>query len=443
VEADALPVVRFGSVAEVALDRLDDKIAAVRKSATQLLTAQLECNPFSGSLNEAHFVTLRTELERRIKERMELLALEMQTTTAVHEESKTDTVKIKKEEQEDEEKSEEEEDNTEEEDLFGDEAPENNDLVVMYQEDAEIVAMTAELSKCMSCLELLQSVHSAVPKIGGMLSSKTNSDVLEALRFFTRTMNFGIKGSAAFLHQTFASIWHQDESIQLECLQTFFHVYVTDGGEGSALALLPSNEIAFNLMQLSLRCTLAELTSVEKLIGEIFIRAKHSGNASASQEAVFKKFSKQAPEVIQALWQMATIAARDGKHTAMTTSTDTEVAKETISLRGPLLVLKMIASSVTSSSKSAEQVFPAAKIKVLCKLVLDNLQAVSTPSELDDIRTAGEENLLFRLCVLVLLSSTVKSNCYLSCLVLTCFILFFSHVLASVPNLYRRHLSGQ
>lgn len=383
VEAEALPVVRFGSVAEVALDRLDDKTAAVRKCATQLLTSQLEFNPFSGSLNAAHFVSLRQELERRIKERMALLAAEVHASTANDENKATVAVK--------EEQTGEEEQEEQEEDLFGDEEPENRDLTVMFQEDAEIVAMTAELSKCVSCLELLQSVHAAVPKIGSMLNSKTNSDVLEALRFFTRTMNFGIKGSASFLHQTFSSIWHQDESIQLECLQTFFHVYVTDGGEGNTLALLPSNEIAVNLVQLSLRCSLAELTSVEKLIGEIFVRAENSGNATVSQQAVFKKFSKQAPEVIQALWQMASVAARNSQQTQARAQGKEQ---SPFLLRGPLLVLKMIASSSGSVSSSfsslAQQVFPISKIKLLCKLALDDIKSVTTPSQLDDIRTAGE-----------------------------------------------------
>mmetsp|Transcript_3353 Transcript_3353/g.6087 ORF Transcript_3353/g.6087 Transcript_3353/m.6087 type:complete len:1404 (+) Transcript_3353:47-4258(+) len=374
VEAEALPVVRFGSVAEVALDRLKDKVASVRKSATQLLTAQLEFNPFSGSLNVAHFVTLRAELERRIKERMELLAEEVQATTEKDENKSA--VRVKKEKGE-------ADDDEEEEELFGDEEPENTDLAVMFQEDAEIVAMTAELSKCVSCLELLQSVHTAVPKIGAMLSSKTTSDVLEALRFFTRTMNFGIKGSAAFLHQTFSSIWHQEESIQLECLQTFFHVYVSDGGEGSGSSLLPSNEIAFNLVQLALRCSLAELTSVEKLIGEIFVRAKDSGNSGATvaQQAVFKKFSKQAPAVIQALWQMATISSRSNQQGAA-------ADQEKVPLRGPLMVLKMIASSV-DVAKLSNQVFPTAKVKVLCKLALENVQSVDTPSAMDDIRVAA------------------------------------------------------
>jgi hypothetical protein len=357
-------------VAEVALDRLNDKTASVRKSATQLLTCQLEFNPFSGSLNVGHFVTLRAELERRIKERMELLAEEVQATT---ENNENKAVSVKKEK--------EVEENEDNEELFGDEEPENTDLAIMFQEDAEIVAMSAELSKCVSCLELLQSVHAAVPKIGAMLSSKTNSDVLEALRFFTRTMNFGIKGSAAFLHQTFSSIWHQDESIQLECLQTFFHVYVSDGGEGSGLSLLPSNEIAFNLVQLSLRCSLAELTSVEKLIGEIFVRAKESSNggASVAQQAVFKKFSKQAPAVIQALWEMSAISTRENQSTE----------KDSVPLRGPLMVLKMVANSV-STAKLSDQVFPTSKVKVLCKLALDNLQGVCTSTELDDIRVAGE-----------------------------------------------------
>ena len=410
-------MVRYGSVAEVALDRLDDKTAAVRKNATQLLTSQLEFNPFSGSLNAAHFISLRLELERRIKERMALLAEEVRATIT-NDENKTATVKKEKDDKDEEEEEEEE-------DLFGDEAPENTDLAVMYQEDAEIVAMTAELSKCVSCLELLQSVHAAVPKIGDMLSSKTNSDVLEALRFFTRTMNFGIKGSAVFLHQTFSSIWHQDEAIQLECLQTFFHVYVTDGGEGNSLALLPSNEIAVNLIQLSLRCSLAELTSVEKLIGEIFVRGANPGNASVSQQAVFKKFSKQAPEVIQALWQMATVAARTSNSQKAQVNTHTEPPSSSLALRGPLLVLKMIASSssaatpasAAATSSLTAQVFPTPKIKVLCKLALEDLKQVTSPAQLDDIRTGGgrdEDGLRRWFCCALWIISACLLSLYVS-----------------------------
>ena len=362
METEALPVARYGSVAEVALNRLDDKTAVVRKCATQLLTTQLEFNPFSGSLNASHFADLREEIKRRIKDRMDLLADEVHSTTAVNE-NKTVSEKLENSHSAGE----------EDEDLFGDEEPENTDLQVTFQEDAEIVALSAELGKCVSCLELLESIHAAVPKIGEMFNSKTNSDVLEALRFFTRTMNFGIKGSAAYLHQSFSCIWHQDESVQLECLQTFSQVYVSDGGEGASNNLLPSDEIAQNLIRLALRCSTAELTSVEKIIGEIFARAQTSQNATANH-AIFKKFSKQAPEVINSLWHIANVASQD------------ESCSQKIPLRGPLLILKMISNSV-SSSNLAHHIFPSNKIKVLCKLALDNLQQVSRVDQLDDIRT--------------------------------------------------------
>ena len=74
-------------------------------------------------------------------------------------------------------------------------------------------------------------------------------------------------------------------------------------------------------------------------------------------------------------------------------SSDAEAAPETpaekVTLRGPLMVLKMIASSVTA------EVFTVSKLKVLCKLALDNLQNVDKASQLEDIRTAGEPNLCY------------------------------------------------
>lgn len=366
VESDSLPLVRFGSVAEVGLDRLSDKTATVRKSATQLLTALLESNPFSGSLNVAHFSGLREELERRIKERMALLAAEV----LVEREKETVAPEATK--------------SNEEESLFGEEAPENTDLKTMYEEDAELVAMSAELSKCISCLELLQSVHAAVPKIGSLLSSKTSSDVLEALRFFTRTVNFGVQGSASFLHKSFSLIWHQEESIRMESLMSFFQVYISDGGEGSDMSLLPSNEIAFNLIQLTTRCSVAELTSVERLIGEIFLRAKSPGSVTAAQANAFKKFRKQSLEVIEALWHIASISSRQRGNLER----DEELDAKKLPLHGPLLVLKMIAAGFTSA-KLSEQVFPVDKIKSLCSMALGNPKTISQPSQLHDVRTAA------------------------------------------------------
>ena len=62
LEAKAVPVRRFNAVAELAVDRLKDKVANVRKQALSVLTSALDNNPFSGTIK--HDLTVGTHLVR-------------------------------------------------------------------------------------------------------------------------------------------------------------------------------------------------------------------------------------------------------------------------------------------------------------------------------------------------------------------------------------------
>lgn len=178
VEEEALPVDRIGSIAEVALDRLNDKTAAVRKGAVVLMTALLDFNPFSGNLSVAHYSHLKEEIQKRLAARVDALSLE-----------KKAIVKESNDGSESEDEDENKVEKTDEKDLSE------------FEDDPEVSALGAELGKCMSCLELLTSIDAAVPIIEKMLSSKTSSDVVEALRFSARAVNFSIKGSARCLQR--------------------------------------------------------------------------------------------------------------------------------------------------------------------------------------------------------------------------------------------------
>jgi hypothetical protein len=69
----AVPVRRYHAVAEVAVDRLRDRTAIVRRSAMALLTTLLDNNPFASSLDEAVFVTQKEQSEAAIKLRIAVL----------------------------------------------------------------------------------------------------------------------------------------------------------------------------------------------------------------------------------------------------------------------------------------------------------------------------------------------------------------------------------
>lgn len=73
LEAGSVPVKRVGAVAQIAVDRLQDKNAAVRRNAVVLMTTAIENNPFSGTLDAALFRHQQAELVKTMAGRLEEL----------------------------------------------------------------------------------------------------------------------------------------------------------------------------------------------------------------------------------------------------------------------------------------------------------------------------------------------------------------------------------
>ena len=81
LESGSLPVKRVGNVAMIAVDRLFDRNAAVRRNAVVLMTTSIENNPFSGTLDAALFRMQQGDLQRLLEARLaELRALHKEST---------------------------------------------------------------------------------------------------------------------------------------------------------------------------------------------------------------------------------------------------------------------------------------------------------------------------------------------------------------------------
>jgi condensin complex subunit 1 len=239
-DGDALPLARFESVAEVAVDRLKDRTAAVRKNAISLLVSLLDNNPFGGTLNLSIFKKKQCDTEELLKQRLQQLS-----------DTLADSSDIKKEVDEEEKPDEDEE------------APE-------ITEDNEIVAFRKTIEYCTSAIKFITLIEAGLAKIKQMLSSKTSSDIAEALKFISKSVKFDIDGSAVILQGAFSLIWHQEETIKKECLNAFITAYLSDGAITSDMILLPADQIASNLTSVSIRCTVSDLASLEKIIGLLF-----------------------------------------------------------------------------------------------------------------------------------------------------------------------------
>ena len=271
LEDRSVPVKRITSVVELAVDRLKDKTAAVRRQALCVLTALLENNPFSGDLGVDAFQLKRTEIEEMIRERILVLKecsappIELDLISGKNvpkKHSDRTTVDGKKVVVGDE----EEEDEGEEEDEDDDDFKNSDDVKL----DAEMISLNNQLTYVLSVLDFLNILSSSLPRIEELGRSRTTTDVIEVVRFFIRAVNFNIKGTRNCLQKTFSLIWHSEESVRNECLNAFKSTYLTDGATHAIALSLESHEIANNLIRVCAMCDESEAASLEQIIGELF-----------------------------------------------------------------------------------------------------------------------------------------------------------------------------
>ena len=293
VDSGSVPVRRIGYVAEIAVDRLADRTAAVRKAALNLLTTLIECNPFNANLDISIFRRRTEELANAFDARIKSLKELIQGST-------DDGVgcnlmeKIEEGDEDDEEDEETAAQKKAEAEVQNDEFMASEDVVA----DPEIVAIVAEKEYCNSALKLLEAVEGAIPRVEEMTKSKTVSDVIEAIGFFARAVNFNIEGAGKSFRDAFALIWHHDETIRAECIASFKNVFLTDGASSNAKPL-PPPEIATNLAGLVARCGMSELASMEKIVGELFKADLDNAVIQAIWTKILATFREETPTVMQ------------------------------------------------------------------------------------------------------------------------------------------------
>lgn len=98
-EANAIPIERLLNVTDIGLDRLMDKIAAVRRAALLLLVTLLDYNPFAPSLQSEAFISMRSKLEEAYKiQKQQLMAQFEASESKVEEDAVEVTAEMKEEE---------------------------------------------------------------------------------------------------------------------------------------------------------------------------------------------------------------------------------------------------------------------------------------------------------------------------------------------------------
>ena len=114
------------------------------------------------------------------------------------------------------------------------------------RQDVEASSLQTQLDYVCTVLDFLDTLSGAVPVVQSLVHSKTSSDVVEAVRFFVRAVNFNVKGTKKSLQGCFSLVFHQEKAVQEECLSAFKHAYLTDGAATATEAqALPPQQVTF------------------------------------------------------------------------------------------------------------------------------------------------------------------------------------------------------
>jgi hypothetical protein len=244
----AIPLARLAAVTALAVGRLRDKGAVVRKNAAQLLRALLENNPFGPKIVPELF-------ERNVKAADDWLKVHANAIwvrisdksgggareTEPNPESKKDEGSVAKsvakrggsknnniddnDAEEGDEKAAPEKKNPTDEDLIADAAsqPASTENLVVTPEVAAYVRAREMYG---SAAKFSTQVASAVPTMATeLLSSKTSSDVMEAIRFLSRARAFGVPGAEAGLARMLVLVWAEG-NVKEEVVATFDKLYI-------------------------------------------------------------------------------------------------------------------------------------------------------------------------------------------------------------------------
>ncbi|EEY58497.1 condensin complex subunit, putative [Phytophthora infestans T30-4] len=248
-EEGALPLHMLKNVTLMAVGRLQDKAAVVRRHSIHLLSLLLERNPFMGNLDRAFYEKKRGELAQKMKKkRDEVIAgaekemSEAMGDIAIQSEAAAATCT-------------------------------SSQPAVSSEEQA--AALEKDLQTMVRLLQFYQDAIDfidefelqALPLMGQLLGSKSISDVLEAIQFFEKAYRFHLGAAQTGIRKVLPLTWRSDVSIQEQLSNTFVGLFIridVDDPERNSPQL-----VAENLVKFLDECTVAEYTCLERIMGEL------------------------------------------------------------------------------------------------------------------------------------------------------------------------------
>ena len=239
-----VPRALWNPVVARAVDRLQDKAAAVRKAALQLLGASVRSNPYAPILVEAKFqaqfdaATLRLEAAAATQQKAMLAKVEGMATN-------------------DEAATEEDEPTPSQEPMHTDEP-----------DEAEQKAAKTLHEWAGSALQYLTLLQQGADACGKLLGSSKVTDVQEAVAFFVTAHAFQLPFAKAGSRAMLNLVFHSEASVREGVMGAYRLMFFVVPGS-AAEAALPPSDIADNLASLCRDVSPAALTCLEELLVQI------------------------------------------------------------------------------------------------------------------------------------------------------------------------------
>lgn len=269
----AIPLTYYETVTQLALDRLDDKTAIVRRNSISLCVTLIQHNPFMSNLNKT---LCRSKLENLknlvVKERDDFISEGQEKVNQAMQQLQSD-LKESTQDSSDRTRS----------------LPNFTDITDTDDFDKRMQAFTHISTFYKDTLQFIELLEDHVtPKVMRLLKSRVASDVTGSIQFFEQAYHFQLEGALKGIHQLLHLIWRSDVTVQDQVVKTFQQLFFASEEESADKKNFWAEAVANKLIQFLDLCTNSEATCLE----ELFVKSYKKGDID-----IF---------LIRALWTYAT-----------------------------------------------------------------------------------------------------------------------------------------
>nr|CCA20804.1 condensin complex subunit putative [Albugo laibachii Nc14] len=246
----AIPLTYFETAAQVALDRLEDKTAIVRRNSISFCVTMIQHNPFMSNLKKTHCRSQLEHLQKLVvKERDEFVSKGQEKVDKAIQQLELDVKEAAQ--------------NTTE---RGRSLPNFTDITITDDFDKRMEAFARVSTFYTDTLQFIELLEEhVIPKVARLLKSRVTSDVTGSIQFFEQAYHFQLEGALQGIHQLLHLIWRSDIVVQAQVVKTFQQLFFVSEVPADKKKLW-AEAIANNLIQFLDSCTFSEATCLEELL---------------------------------------------------------------------------------------------------------------------------------------------------------------------------------